>query len=142
MSTDRNAYFRGYHATLNGKARRLLYMARHRAQKANIPFDLTYEWVEAELRSALDNGCPYLGIPIRLDGGINDPHCPSIDQFYPGAGYTQDNCIIVSYQANRMKSNAQPATVERLGENVAKLRVSRFQKNPDPLASDDPHVVT
>lgn len=140
MNSDRNAYFREYHSTVSGKAVRLLYMARHRAQKADIPFDLTREWAEAELRSALANGCPYLGIPIRLDGGVNDPHCPSIDQFYPGAGYTQDNCIIVSYQANRMKSNAQSLMVEELGRNVAVLRISRFQRRS--ACSDDTHVVT
>lgn len=140
MSPNRNAYMREYNSTLDGKARRLLYGARRRAKATGAPCDLTFEWVKGELESALVNGCPYLGIPVRLDGGLGDPHSPSIDQFNPGAGYTKGNCIIVSFQANKMKSDARPLVVERLGESIARLRVTRFRDAPS-VAFDDTNAI-
>lgn len=110
-----------------GKAATLFNQARIRARQKGIPFDLTREWVEVELDKAMQTGCPYLGIPILLDRGHADPHCPSIDQFYPGAGYTQDNCIIVSYRANSIKRDASLDELERIANRVARLERARFR---------------
>lgn len=111
-----------------GKAATLFNQARIRARQKGLPFDLTREWVEGELEVAVANGCPYLGIPILLDCGHADPRCPSIDQFNPGAGYTQDNCIIVSYKANAVKRDASLAELELLTSNVARLARTRFRE--------------
>lgn len=115
-----------YFRTSNGKAASLIGGARKRARERGLPFDLTQEWVTVELEIAVKNGCPYLKIPIRLDAPQNDPHCPSIDQFMPGAGYTQANCLIVSHKANTMKQDAPPEFVKRLGDNVDLLVRTRF----------------
>ena len=122
------ARVRRYRRTLPGKASTLVSGARLRAREKGIPFDLTREWMTAELERAVNDGCPYLGIPIYLDAKANDPHCPSVDQFDPGAGYTQDNCIVVSYKANTMKQDCPPWLVEKFGENVARLARARSQE--------------
>lgn len=121
-----------YSQTLNGKAVVLLRGARKRAIDNVLPFDLTREWMEAELAFALENGCPYLGVPIYLDVGprSRDPrswNSPSVDRFYPEAGYTQDNCLIVSLKANTMKQDAAPEFVKMLGDNVDLLSRTRFR---------------
>jgi hypothetical protein len=92
----------------------LLSKARHRASKAGLPFDLDREWAAEKLQHALDNGCPYLGIPIVMDGGKNDPGCPSIDKVIPERGYVKDNCVIVSYRANTLKRDATPAELMKI----------------------------
>lgn len=128
-SESHRKYRREQSRTVHGKAISLLHKAKQRAMEKGIPFDLTLEWVEIELETVLNCGCPYLGIPIRLDtGNPNDPHNPSIDQFYPGAGYTKDNCIIVSYMANKMKQDASPGLVKNLGDNVDRLAWTRFPR--------------
>lgn len=103
--------------------------ARYRAEKKGLPFDLTVEWAEAELETAVSNGCPYLGIPIHLEAkGTAGPNSPSIDQINPGAGYTPDNCIIVSWRANALKRDATLDELELLACNVARVsRVARVK---------------
>ena len=111
--------------SLHGKAMELRNNAHQRARDRGLPFDLTLDWVEAELAYVLEHGCPYLDIPVTLDraGQRHCPNSPSIDQIDPGAGYTQENCVIVSWQANRLKSDMSLETLQLLARNVA--RVSR-----------------
>jgi hypothetical protein len=116
-----------YRTTERGRAVDLLAKAHYRAAKQGLPFDLTLEWVEGELKAALTDGCPYLGIPVYFGKGKHDPHSPTIDQFIPGAGYIQVNCIIVSHKANSMKNDAPPEFVKRLGDNVDHLSRTRFK---------------
>jgi hypothetical protein len=60
--------------------------------------------------------CPILGIPLnyegRRDGSVEgfgrSDDSPSIDQIIPGAGYFLGNIQILSWRANRIKSNATP----------------------------------
>ena len=118
---------RKYKATLRGKATGLRSGAHNRAKAGGLPFDLTTEWIEAALETAVSNGCPYLGIPIRLGvQGIHSPNSPSLDRIIPELGYTQDNCIIVSFRANTLKRDATPDELELLARNVA--RISRAAK--------------
>jgi hypothetical protein len=125
-SKSRKTYNKQYYSTVHGKAVHLLGLARHRAKAKGIPFDLTLEWMEAELESAVASGCPYLGISIHLNGGFGDPHLASVEQFNPGGGYTQDNCLIVSFKGNTMKNDCPPWLVEKFGRNVAQVGHSRF----------------
>jgi hypothetical protein len=101
---ERNTGYRtALRSTVPGAARLMFLGARARARKGRLPFDLTAEWVESELVSALENGCPLLGIKITLNTGRRLSASPSIDKFRPELGYVQDNCWVVSWAANAMK---------------------------------------
>lgn len=52
--------------------------------------------------------CPYLGVPFVL---LDKELAPSLDRIDSSKGYTSDNIRVISYKANRMKSNA---TVQEL----------------------------
>jgi hypothetical protein len=121
--------YRNNRTTILAKSKDLLYKARRRAVKGGLPFDLTLEWVMAALETAVENGCPYLAIPIRLDCKANDPHCPSIDQFYPREGYTQNNCVVISFKANVMKNDCPPWLVEKFGRNISHLARTEFRRH-------------
>jgi hypothetical protein len=105
----------GLDPQLRDKARMLRAGARSRATARGLPFDLTAGWAERELAAAMMNGCPLLGIGIRLDAtGVPVAASPSIDRFDPGGGYTQGNCWVISHRANSMKRNATPEFMRRI----------------------------
>jgi hypothetical protein len=61
--------------------------------------------------------CPVLGIPIAV-GNSNgpSPNSPSLDRFIPELGYVRENVRVISWRANRLKSDA---TLEEI-ESVAR----------------------
>ena len=50
---------------------------------------------------------PVLGIPINisLGRGRRQPDSPSLDKFYPEKGYVKGNIQVISWRANRIKSD-------------------------------------
>jgi hypothetical protein len=101
---------------LRRKAKNLLAASRSRAKRDGLPCDLTLEWVERELASVIENGCPLLGIEVRLDTDRIAPGSPTIDKFNPDRGYTQENCWVISHRANSTKQNATLDFMRRILE--------------------------
>lgn len=87
--------------TPRGTAVKLLSQARLRALDAGLAFELTLADI------TIPTTCPVLGIPLVL-GARRDQkdYSPSIDRIDSTRGYTKDNVIIVSWRANRIKSDA------------------------------------
>jgi hypothetical protein len=87
----------------------IFYSAKHRSQKTNILFDLTYQDIIDAYPK--DNLCPILGIHLVVNEGKTKDNSPSLDRIIPEHGYVKKNIVIISYRANRIKNNA---TVEEL----------------------------
>ena len=74
----------------------------------------------------LPKTCIYLGIPLdyRCAADRRSCHpldCPSIDRIDPLLGYTANNVQVISYLANRMKSNATREQLITFAQNVLKI---------------------
>lgn len=85
------------------RMRHCLGQAKRRALAAGIPFTISMRDIP------LPTYCPVLGIPINYKGTnkrgfINDS--PSIDRIDPSQGYIPGNVMIISWRANRIKSDA------------------------------------
>lgn len=101
---------------VDGWARRhvatMLTTAKARAKKAGIEFTIT----EADVR--IPALCPALGIPLvepqpglgRQDGS------PSLDRIDCSLGYVPGNVVVISWRANRIKSNATPDELRKIAE--------------------------
>ena len=50
--------------------------------------------------------CPVLGIPLAFNTGGYKDNSYSIDRIDSTLGYTIDNLIVISFRANRLKSDA------------------------------------
>lgn len=97
------------------------------AKKRNIPFSITTEDIK------IPSKCPVLGIPIVFgadrqgvlfkSAGDRRDQCPSLDRIDNTKGYVPGNVVVVSYRANRLKSDA---SLEELTKIAAFYR--RFQK--------------
>lgn len=94
----------------------LLRGARARAKQKGFSFNLTYEWAQTNIGIS----CPVLGTEFSFSHSKRSSESASIDRIDNTKGYTQDNCIFVSYKANTIKNNA---TLEEL------VKVSDFYKN-------------
>ena len=60
--------------------------------------------------------CPVLGIPLSYTNNRRQDDSPSMDRIKPSGGYTKDNTIIISWKANRLKSNANWKELLKIGQ--------------------------
>ena len=81
---------------------RLFHLAKRRSQKKGLVFSITMEDVKRKFPK--DNICPVTQKPF-LFGMENRDLNPTIDRIDNTKGYISDNIAIVSYVANKVKSD-------------------------------------
>jgi hypothetical protein len=101
-----------YYANWNlvNKKRVMVTAAKNRARVNSWDFDLKAEDLE------IPEYCPILGIPILIVKGPKRDGSPSLDRLDSSRGYTGDNVWIISWKANRIKSNATLYELIKIGE--------------------------
>jgi len=87
---------------------RILYQARARAKRKGFPFDLTSEDIH------IPEHCPVLGVRMHIGEMSQRDASPSLDRITPELGYVKGNVVVISYRANRLKSDADPEELERV----------------------------
>lgn len=90
----------------------LLCLAKHRAKRFGIPFNLTIADIH------IPEFCPIFPY-IKLEDGhgrgyLRKDSIPSLDKIIPEKGYVQGNVWVISWKANRLKSNATLEELELL----------------------------
>lgn len=85
----------------------LLALAKQRAKRKNIEFSITAEDIN------IPNVCPVLGIDIRSNSKLND-NSPSIDRINNSLGYIPGNVMVISWRANRLKSDGSTLELEKI----------------------------
>lgn len=83
----------------------MFYDARKRAAKLGLPFNIEPSDI------SVPDLCPVLG--IQLGTGARD-NAPSLDRVIPALGYVVGNIRVISFRANRIKSDATPAEIRRV----------------------------
>lgn len=78
----------------------MFYDARKRALALTLPFSIEPEHIIVPER------CPVLGILLTTDGARDSR--PSLDRIVPALGYVPGNVRVISFRANRIKSDATP----------------------------------
>lgn len=76
---------------------------KNSAKKRNIPFNLTPSDIDT---IGIPLTCPILGIPLYFNRESVQDNSISFDRIDSSKGYSVDNLIIISYRANRLKSDA------------------------------------
>jgi hypothetical protein len=86
---------------------------RLRAKKRGLPFDITKDDL------IVPEFCPVLGIPLRPKQGKRADDGPSVDRIDPVKGYVRGNVAVISWLANRIKSDcADPAVFEAIAAYI------------------------
>lgn len=88
--------------------KRLLNYARQRSKFKNIDFNL----IENDI--IIPEFCPILGIPLIERSSKKDGNSASVDRIDNTKGYIKGNIAIISYKANRMKSDFTFEEIEKL----------------------------
>jgi len=117
-----------YHATVRGRAARLLCSARSRAKRKDLAFDLTKEW----LIGLLSEPCPrtYLDFDLSTGGcGKGKANAkalaPSLDRISNERGYTMDNVQVVVWQYNAAKQEYTDAALLELCQRICNTALAK-----------------
>jgi hypothetical protein len=95
--------------------RRLVHLARWRAKRDGVPCTVTFRDFD------FPRFCPALGIPLRVAQGRVSDHSPTLDRIVPDLGYVPGNVIVVSWRANRIKSDSSPSELRRIASFYTQL---------------------
>lgn len=96
------------HGLSYDKRYKILRNARLRAQSRGLDFNLDYDDI------VLPEVCPVLGTKISYGGGRQNENSPSLDRIDSTLGYTKGNVRVISWRANRIKSDATLAELEAI----------------------------
>lgn len=88
--------------------RTMLNAARKRAKEQGIPFAITVSDI------VIPKICPVLRHPFEQGTRAEHDWSPSLDRKIPQLGYVPGNVQVISYKANRLKSDASIADLKRL----------------------------
>lgn len=109
-----------------------VYMARRRAERLRVPFNL----VPSDLMP-LPRRCPVLGLLLdysRKQRAGASENSPSLDRIVDEIGYVPRNVEIISYRANRLKNDGtlaeRRAVVAYLRRMAAKVAVTGSSSRP------------
>lgn len=87
----------------------MLKAARKRAAAAEVPCTITVNDI------FVPDVCPILGLELKVaSGGVPADNSPSLDRRVPDKGYVPGNVAVISYLANRIKSNATPFQLRQI----------------------------
>lgn len=103
---------------VNNPASWLVSVCKQTAKNKGLPFNLRKEDI------VIPTHCPVLGIELRMGTeGLNACRdaAPSIDRIVPEKGYVRGNVVVVSFRANRIKSNATPDEILAVGKFYKEL---------------------
>lgn len=79
----------------------MLKQAKQRAKQYNLEFDLDQDCIKIPML------CPVLNIPLEISTSKQSDNSPSLDRIDNSKGYTKDNVAVISWRANKLKSNAK-----------------------------------
>lgn len=80
-----------------------------------------------------------LGIPLLWEGSNRTDNTPSLDRIVPHKGYVPDNVCVISWRANRLKSDASPAELRMLAD-YAEKHEDHEEEGPDLAPEPALHV--
>ena len=59
---------------------------------------------------------PVLGIKLEQNERVFGDNSPSLDRFIPELGYVKDNVAVISWLANRLKSNGTAEQIRKIAD--------------------------
>lgn len=62
----------------------------------------------------IPENCPVFGTPIHLGNKKLSDSSPTLDRFVPEKGYIKGNVFVISYRANRLKSDMTKEELKHL----------------------------
>lgn len=86
----------------------MLSAAKHRAKRTGKEFSISITDI------IIPEFCPVLGIRLNLENSGTLPDSPSLDRIDSSKGYVQGNIRVISWRANKLKSDASLEEIEKI----------------------------
>jgi hypothetical protein len=86
----------------------LFHLAKQRAKKHKLEFSIS----ESDI--VIPENCPVLGIKLSLSNSKLSNNSPTLDRVDPSKGYVKENIKVISWRANRLKSDASLEEIEKI----------------------------
>ena len=93
----------------------MLTCAKSRCKRTGVEFNITKDDV------ARRETCPISGVILNFSSTKISDESPTLDRIDPSKGYVPGNVWVVSYRANRIKSNATSEELFRIAAAVKKV---------------------
>ena len=115
MQVDGIYYYPRIRKDLNKKLNVLLWDSKKRAERQDVPHNLTKEYLKSIIPE--DNMCPILKVFFTYERGYSTthPHAMSLDRIVPSLGYVKGNVMWISHRANTIKGEATAKEVCLVG---------------------------
>lgn len=115
--------------------------ARTRAQKNNLPFNITKEY----LKSIAEDKCPIFHTDFSwghsgLGSGKTKPNGPQLDRIIPKLGYIIGNVAFISRRANRIKDNGTMQEHYDIADWIWDRTVAKTKKKQPASLSKRNHI--
>jgi ribosomal protein L37E len=94
--------------------------ARKRAKKRGLPCEIDRDFII----NISPEFCPAFDITLNYSNKKLADDSPTVDRFDNTQGYLKDNVFVLSWKANRMKSNCSPEEIRKLAEWATKHEAS------------------
>lgn len=78
----------------------MLYAAKERAKRSGLAFNLDMSDIIVPER------CPIFSMPLERSGGLANVNLATLDRIEPALGYVKGNVWVISWRANKLKSDA------------------------------------
>lgn len=101
--------------TKEGRAKQLLITSKRNAAKKGRDFEITLEDIK------IPEICPYLDIPLTYEEGNRSNSTPSLDRIDNTKGYVKGNVQVISWKANRLKSDLDEASLLTYAKAILKI---------------------
>lgn len=101
--------------------------AKLRAKKNNIPFDIEISDV------VIPTHCPILGLPLAFNRIALGPNSPTLDKIVPVLGYVKGNVQVLSWKANKLKSNGTIYELELIVKYLKNLQCQNINTKKNHL---------
>lgn len=89
--------------------------AKSRAKRQGLVFNLDPEDI------LIPEFCPVLSIPLFRGNRVISDNTPSLDKIIPSLGYIKGNVVVISYKANRIKSDANYEDIQKVADWLKQL---------------------
>jgi hypothetical protein len=119
---DLSAKFKAYRLT--HRARVLVTMARYRARKKGMEFNLNVQDLQARVEAGV---CELTSIPLNLEGG-KTWDSPSLDRIDNAKGYTMANVRVVLLAVNTMANFWGAEKIEEIADAIRATRKTAAEK--------------
>jgi hypothetical protein len=95
-------------------AKALWVSAKYRSKKSRLPFTITVDDILEMIGK--DGKCPVFDTAYPLDTRRVCDESATLDKRIPELGYTRENCAVISWLANTIKSKATAGQVLRTAQ--------------------------